>query len=200
MDESRGTGDVAKTRDGNVPLPFASLSEAGMEEYEGERDNAGVIRAAYVTPDLKYGYNVDWPTPVKLPYQLDLWCKTQHQAWYFRDLIRRLFKLQVTYVEVDFTSPLWTMLLEEVPDEVRFLGKRQVAMKSSSWTDASNLEPGDGFKDVRITLSLEVTAWMARGYTKVPLARRIVTQLRELDNGSLLTTFAVEGAIGNNNE
>lgn len=192
LDRSRGTGVVSQMRGGNIPLPFCSLSEVGSGEYDGTRDHAGTMRAAFVTSDLEFGYNVDWPTPIKLTYQLDFWCKTQNQSWFFRDLVRRFFKLQVSYVEIDFNSPVWTTQLKEVPDEVRFLGSRRIPIKVLSWANSSNLEPADGFRDIRVSFSYTADAWMARGYTKVPLVHTIRTELRELGSDALLATFALE--------
>lgn len=186
---ARGDTEAAEARDGNIPLPFVSLSESGLEEYDGKRDNMGQIRAMWVTPDLTRGVNVDWPTPVNLPYQLDFWCETRNQLRHFMELVRRLFKLEVTYVDVDFLSPRWTQVLDEVPRETRLLGRRQVALNKSQWTDASNLEPGDNLREIRASLAMVMTAWMARGFTEVPLAREIRTEVVSKEDGTLFTTF-----------
>lgn len=200
LDRSRGDSGTALNRDGNIPLPFCSMSLTGIEEYDGSRDNAGVIRGMYVKSDLSEGINVDWPTPVKLPYQIDFWCETQNQKFHFVDQVRRLFKLLVTYIEIDFASPFWDLQLERVPDETKVLGRRQVAINNSGWSDTSNLEPGDQLREIRATFSFEVNAWMARGFSVVPLARRIVTHIQENTDGEVLCSFAVEGTIDNNGD
>lgn len=190
LDRSRGDEGTAKLRDGHIPLPFVSLSESGLEEYDGSRDNMGQIRGMFVNKELTRGVNVDWPTPVNLPYQLDFWCETRNQLRHFIESVRRLFKLEVTYLDVDFLSPRWTIDEDDVvPPEVRMLGKRQVALNKSAWTDASNLEPGEGFREIRASLAMVLNAWMARGFTEVPLVREIRTELVSKEDGTLFTTF-----------
>lgn len=186
LDRSRGTGEISMMRGGTPPLPMVSISEAMPSEYDATRDNAGTMRAAYVTPDLNYGYSMDWPTPEKITYQVDFWAKTNHEMWYFRDQVRRWFKLGVTYFEIDFNDPIWTTQFEEIPNEVRFLGKRVIPMKQISWTNTSNLEPAEGFKDIRFSLTYSIDAWMARGYTKVPLVHTFTTEVREVSSDTLL--------------
>lgn len=189
---SRGKEGTAEKRGENIPLPFVSLSEAGLEEYDGSRDNYGVIRGHCVDQELRTGVNVDWPTPVNLPYQLDFWCETRGQLRHFIDSVRRLFKLQLTYVDVDFQSPRWSMDGDVIPPEVLMLGKRQVALNTTGWTDASNLEPGEGRREIRASLAMSLRAWMARGYTEVPLVREIRTEIVSRDDGTLFTTFVAE--------
>jgi hypothetical protein len=189
LNRSRGDTGIALTKDQNIPLPFLSLSEAGLEEYDGTRDNAGTIRGYCVDEGLTKGLNVDFPTPVNLPFNLEFWCESKNQLRNFMRQIRRLFKLEVTYVEIDFTSSRWEFEGEPVPPEVILLGNRQVALKKSTWTDASNLEPGESKREIRASLALVLTAWMARGFTEVPLAREIRTELVSLDDGELFATF-----------
>jgi len=191
LDASRGNTGNATKRGGNIPLPMASVS-AGTEEYDGSRDSIAVIRAMYVNQDITSGVNVDWPTPVNIPYRLDLWCETQAQMWHFQDLIRNLFKLQTTYVDIDFTSPKWKMDEDDIPTKVKLLGHRQVALIFRDMTDASNLESGADRRSLRISIGCTLTAWMPRGYTEVPLVRSISVQILELENEVLLTTFALE--------
>lgn len=192
LDASRGDDGTATRRDENIPLPFASLSEAGLEEYDGSRDNAGVIRGMYVDRELRKGVNVDWPTPVDLPYQLDVWCETRGQLRSIIRQVRRLFKLQLTYVEFNFQSPRWIEDGLEVPPEVLMLGRRQVALNTTGWTDASKLETQEERREIRASLSMVLKAWMARGYTEVPLVREIRTEIRSKTDGSSLTAFVAE--------
>jgi hypothetical protein len=189
LDASQGTEGTAEVRDQNIPLPFLSLGEAGMEEYDGSRDNAAQIRGMYVNQELTRGVNVDWPTPVNLPYNLEFWCESRNQLRQFVRQIRRLFKLEVTYLDIDFTSPHWEFEGNPVPPEVLLLGKRQVALNKSTWTDASNLDPGEGKREIRASLALVLNAWMARGFTEVPLVREIRAEIVSLADGILFTTF-----------
>jgi hypothetical protein len=186
---SSGDEGTAELRDQNIPLPFVSLGEAGLEEYDGSRDNAGQIRGMYVNQELTKGVNVDWPTPENLPYNLEFWCESKNQLRHFMRQIRRLFKLEVTYLDIDFTSEHWEFEGDPVPPEVRMLGKRQVALNKSAWTDASNLDPGEKKREIRASLALVLNAWMARGFTEVSLVREIRTEIVSLDDGILFTTF-----------
>lgn len=192
LSAQRGTEEAAELRDQNIPLPFASLGEAGLEEYDGTRDNAGQIRGMYVDQELRNGVNVDWPTPVNLPYQLDFWCETRRQLRHFIDTIRRLFKLQVTYVDVDFQSPVWSRSGFELPPEVLMLGKRQVALKVSTWTDASNLETEGERRKVRASVAMSLSAWMARGYTEVPLVREVRVEVSSPQEDEPLLSVVAE--------
>jgi hypothetical protein len=201
LDASRGTDGTAALRGQNIPLPFCSLSESGLEEYDGRRDNAGAIRAAYVNPQLTRGVTMDWPTPVNINYQLDFWCETLNQRRQFQDFVRRLFKLKVTYLEIDFASPRWAVNdTDAIPTEVKLLGRRQVALNMSTWTDASNLEPGDGNREIRASLAMTLNAWMARGYVEVPLVRSFTTEIRMLPDETLISTFALGSSNGDNCE
>lgn len=193
LSKARGDKDSALKRDQNIPLPFAALSMPSPEEYDGTRDNAGVIRAMYVNEELTESVNVDWPTPVKLNFQLDIWCETLRQQRHFYDEVRRYFKFQRTYIDIDFNSGEWE--LEdgaEMPMEVKLLGKRQIPMKINNWTDASNLEPGDGNREIRMNLSMSLDAWMARGYTMVPLVRSFELELYDYTDNTLLSDIAIE--------
>jgi hypothetical protein len=191
LEIQRGSDGTAQLRGQNIPLPFASLHE-GIEEYDGSRDNAGQIRGMYVDQELRRGVNVDWPTPVNLPFQLDIWCETQKQARTLRDLIRDYFKFQVAYLTVDFSSPQWAEDGDEIPLNVSLLGKRRVALKLTGWTDTSNLESDSGDKTVRSTLSMVMAAWMARGFTEVPLVREIRTDVVLASDGSVVQTIVEE--------
>ncbi len=193
---SRGSEGTATLRGQNVPLPFLSLSEAGFDEYDGSRDNFGVIRKMWQTPDEKVAINVDWPTPVTLPYQLDFWCENLRQMRQFRSQIRKLFKMQVAYVFVDFTSPRWLGFDEPIDPALRLLGDRKVALNISSWTDASNLEPAEGKRQIRGNLSMTLNAWLPRDFVRVPICHSIAVELREITSNELIGTSTVPNPSG----
>ncbi len=191
LDKSRGSKGSAELRGQNVPLPFVSLSEAGWEEYDGSRDTFGVIRKMWQTPDEKVAINVDWPTPVNIPYQLDFWCENERQMRQFRRQIWKLFKLNIAYVFVDFESPRWLGFEEPIDPGLRLLGNRKVALNISSWTDASNLEPGEGKRDIRGNLSMVLTAWLPRDFERVPICHSIKTELVEISSQTVLSSTEV---------
>lgn len=181
--QGQGTKDAAERRGQQIPLPFISLSEAGLEEYDGSRDSYASIRGMFRKEGGRTALNVDWPTPENLPYQLDFWCETINQRRQFVRQIRKLFKLQIAYVLVDFTDPSLYGGVNEIDPESFLLGQRKVALNLSSWTDASNLEPGQTEKrEIRFTLGMNMRAWMARSHEEVPVAQEIVTSFETFNN------------------
>ena len=71
------------------------------------------------------------------------------------------------------------------------LGNRKVALNITSWTDASNLEPGDEKRQIRGNLSMTVRAWLPRDFVRVPILHTIQTEILDISTQAALSSFNV---------
>lgn len=149
---------------GKFRISFASLVGAGV-----------VVQAAYTTTDTRMyvdterteSYTLPFPLPYDLTYQVDLWTKTQQDMQALRtSLLCRFPMTDVTYLDLP------------VPG----YGTQMIMLTLNRIDDNTDLDPGEGDRELRNTVTLTAHAWIYR----IALRRKTIRSVNTvfIDAGS----------------
>lgn len=132
-----------------APLPLASISRS---THRMDRDRLvpkqALLRGLRYTVDRRLNYDVRWPLPWDMSYQIDFWAKTRETLNQFMAMIQSDSTPQ-GLVSVDMTSidPAW--------------GKKLVSFDLDEITDNSVLESeSEQPRSLRVTCTLTLHGWL----------------------------------------
>lgn len=113
-----------------------------------------------------------FPVPINIAYQVDLWTRfvTEMNLWEQKFLME--FAAQYLYLQIR-------------PDDI-WQNKMYPVFLDSPISDTSDLEPGDGERAIRKTVSLRAEAWLFdQDTTPVSVVKQIEMQWRDFDTEDL---------------
>lgn len=133
-----------------IPLPMISMSRSSFVEDESRRQTAK-IRKRFISLDHKYWVGGNYPIPVNLGYEINLWSKTLKTADVVRlELFRKFYRSRLVVMDVFHPLPVsWI----------------KVIMKQTGFADNTSLEPGTvEERSIRHTYSFEIEGWLTYPY------------------------------------
>lgn len=138
----------------SLPLPFISMSRLGVVDDPSRREYAK-IRKRMLSKDRRKWVGGNYPIPVNLGYEINIWSKTLRTADAIRlQLKRSFYRSQLVVLDIYHPLPLsW----------------QKVIMRYTGFTDNTNLEPGTTEERmVRHTHSFEIEGWITYPYEITP--------------------------------
>ena len=175
------------------PRPFMSLYFTAPT-YDAARSSLHTFRGFNVDKVNGNALTMRYPRPVTSDVQLDLWCGDAGHiiSQSIQGQLHMMFMSDSVYLPIDWNQAKWYKPPFNVLEHARVLGRTRVRLSwEGGWSDSSNLEVGDGPKDVRCTWSGRVEAYLPYR----PEEARLLRDLRvEVYNDSetpaqLLTTY-----------
>lgn len=141
----------------------ASYSFSSAKMYTGNQNNE-----VYVLP---------FPIPYDLSYQVDIWTKTQQDMQMLRgSLLSRFSYADETFISANFGH----------------YGQKLIPLQLSRVDDSTNLEPEEGDKELRNTVTFTAKAWIFQ----VPVRTKVIQSVNValLDGSSPLSDNLVDGS------
>jgi hypothetical protein len=173
---------VRAAEDRPVPVPFMSIWMP-PGKFQPSRFSPATIRG--YAKDIKTGtaLSMRWPRPVDFEVQVDLWCGSaggHHIAQEIEGQIELQFVAESVYLPIDWTDERWYKHPFNVLAHAKALGRTRVRLINEGWTDTSELEAGEGSKEIRRTWAGRLEAFIPYR----PVVGRIVrsTHLDIIDN------------------
>jgi len=124
----------------NLALPRIILSR-GDDRMDQERQSAARVSGIQVDGEF---YRSQYPTPIEIDYQIDIWTQHQWQMNYYRRRIAMyLWNLPPRYLRANVGS---------------WWGYKWIEVYSETGTNTSELEPGGELRTIRYTYPLTVKA------------------------------------------
>lgn len=166
-------------RDGRPPLPRVAIS-LGDPVVDASRYNDNTIRLLGYKPGTNRTqiFRGEYPTPVKLPYVLDIWTEKYREMNLFEQPLLHTFKSGHTWTLVDIDSISPTPLY----------GKKYIELMShDSIRNTGDLEPSKGERVNRRTFGFDMLAWIwDLSSTTAGVVRQVSLQTYRDENLSLL--------------
>lgn len=131
---------------------------------------SGNLRIKHGTSDDEL-FVLPFPLPYEMSYQIDIWTKTQQDMQWLRSAILSRFP----YVDEGF-------LKIEFPKGKPGYGSKLIPIKLGRVDDLTDLEPDEGRREIRNTISFTALGWIFRVPIKKKTIRAINTVL--IDAGS----------------
>jgi hypothetical protein len=133
-----------------APRPFLSIYMP-VPHFDQPRWNPGRV---VIDKDIATGTarTVKWPRPVLGNVQVDLWTNVDLEAQDIAAQIDLRFVADAVKIPIDWSLDKWFKPPFNVLEHARYFGKTGVRLVvDPGWEDTSDLEEGDGPKDVRYT-------------------------------------------------
>jgi len=141
-------------------FPACSITRMGPQKDMGRRRHRGVFRrAGWVSDQQKEVYQIPYPDPWNIPYQVDVTAINRRTLNLVQTWMMLQFDDDRFYVTVDFRQVHAEAYKYPYVFPVRF----------DSLDDTSDLEVGDGERFFRLTLTVTVEAMLMRPVRKVPV-------------------------------
>ena len=169
------TVDEVKQRPAAVPFASVWIPQRANDPT---RFNPGSIRGFDRDEVKGTALTMRWPQPFKAPVQVDLWCGEGGQL--VADQLTAQVDLSFvggrTFLPVDWTLAKWYKPPFNVLEHARHLGKTRFELRAQGdgWVNNSDLEYGQGTKEVRFTWSGEIEGYLPYR----PAEARLVRDLR----------------------
>ena len=167
------------------PLVFCSIDRLS-DDYDPERDSRAGLRRFGLTEDRSKYYNMSWPLPVTLLYQVTIWSRQLRDLDGLATQLRMLFTRPgaMSYIEVDHPFPMC---------------KRIVPIREAESRRLPMIEAADQQRVLRREVSLELTGWLIRAPEEVGIVEKVTTEIYDSDDletlGDELDTFSVTEGV-----
>lgn len=190
-ERERSHDGISQTEQANedraVPVPFMSLLIA-PPKYDPVRFNPHrfVIERNITTGTAKVARYMH---PTTSDVQVDLWCGSAGA-----DLIAMSLEPQIELeffggkraLHLDWSDKRWYRPPFNVSEHAKWLGKTSVVLYSQGWEDTSDLETGDGPKEVRRTWRGRLDAYVPFRPEEARIVRTVPLQIIAPDTGEVL--------------
>jgi len=190
-ERERARDGIAQTEQANedraVPVPFMSLLIT-PPKYDPARFNPHrfVIERNLTTGTAKV---TRYMRPVTSDVQVDLWCGSAGG-----DLIAQSIEPQVEMgffaehraLHLDWSDKKWYRPPFNVSEHASWLGKTSVNLYAQGWEDTSDLETGDGAKEVRRSWRGRLDAYVPFRPEEARIVRTVPLEIIEPDTGEIL--------------
>jgi len=109
----------------------------------------------YENDDKDFVYEIPWPIPISIPYQIDIWTKTRQDLRALETaIISRFSYVDMMYLKATFKG----------------IGEQFLRITLDSVDDTSDLETGENERELRKTISTTMDGWIFRK----PIKRRTI--------------------------
>jgi hypothetical protein len=109
-------------------------------------DEGTVINCSYTAANRTATAKAPFPMPITIGYQVDIWSKTQQDTRFLREGVLTRFEV----------SPISTWVTVNLP----FYGEKLVFIDLVHDVDNSDLESGEGERELRHTITLDMHGWI----------------------------------------
>jgi len=138
-----------------IPLPFASITRSAPV-FDTTR-SLTKMQLSYYSEDFDHALKFKTPSPYNIPYQIEFWCKTKFTEIHILEWITSQidgFGLGHTEFFLKY-SPKFGM----PPNEIQPFGTKLITVVIDDMSDNSDLEPGEGDRQLRFSVQLTLKAW-----------------------------------------
>lgn len=149
----------------------------GDETIDSSRFNSNRLRRlGWKYPTVhSHIKSANFPAPVSIPYQVDLWTKYSSEMNIWLQKVITLFASTIVYLRVR-------------PNDV-YGDKIYPLVITQQISNTSEVEPGQFDRAMRRTISLRADCWIFdEAYVSVPIARRLSAEYRDSDTSALYDT------------
>lgn len=152
-----------ESEDRPAPVPFMSLwMQPG--KFDPARFSPATIRGYERDIESGTALNMRWPRPVNFEVQVDLWCGSaggHNIAQQIEGQTELHFLAESVYLPVNWNDARWYKPPFNVLEHAKVLGQTRARLVSEGWADNSEIEAGEGSKEVRRT-------WTGRLEAQIP--------------------------------
>jgi hypothetical protein len=137
-----------------------------------------------------------WPRPVMMDVQVDLWCGSDGGhviAQQVEAQIEMLFVAESAYPPIDWTQPKWYRPPFNTLEHAKVMGKSRLHLVADGWSDTSDLEVGEGPKEVRRTWAGHLEAFLPYRPSEGRLVREITVEINDDTTPPVTIDTAVVG-------
>jgi len=194
-DQSLTSRTRQQIEDSPAPRPFMSLWIA-PPKYDPKWNTPATIRGFQKDERAGTAKKMRFPRPVEATVQVDLWCGEAGH------LIAQSVEPQVELrfvtgemvgLPVDWSLEKWYKAPFNVLEHARDWGRTRLKLYTDGWDDSSNLEFGEGAKEVRRTWSGRMEAYIPYRSEEARLVRLVNLEILNLadDPPTLLETVTL---------
>jgi hypothetical protein len=174
-----------------VPVPFMSL-HITSPKFDPPRFNPHrfVIERNITTGTAKVARHM---RPTTSDVQVDLWCGSAGgdlMAMSIEPQIELSFYADHRALHIDWSDPRWYRPPFNISEHVKWLGRTSVVLYTQGWEDTSDLETGDGPKEVRRTWRGRLDAYVPFRPEESRIVRTVPLEIIEPDTGEILGVVA----------
>jgi len=172
----RGARTRQQNEDSPAPRPFMSLW-FDPPKFNPAWNSPATIRG--VTKDIKSGNatKMRYPRPVESSVQVDLWLPDEGGHSIAQSIEPQIELRFVTGdmvgLPVDWTLDKWYKPPFSILEHARVLGRTRLRLYTEGWADSSNMEFGEGSKEVRRTWSGRLEAFIPYRPEEARLVRTV---------------------------
>jgi len=157
-------GDDAQ---GLVPLPIVSVDRLA-DAYDSARANVLTLPRLAMTPGNAKFLGTQWPIPMTLTYQLNLWCKQLRDISALTVQLLHLFPpSQVKYLTVEHPAPF---------------GRRIVPALITDVSDSPKVGEAEKERLLRRVFTIRVDGWVARPANEYGYVEQVTVDFYESDD------------------
>lgn len=187
LEKERGIRISTSAGEASVPYPFMAIWREPFQE-NAPLVSSGIFRIPSF-PNAGYGFAMRSPRPVKARCDVNIYFKDKTQAEFLELQMRSLFINKISYITVDFNDTRWYQPPNDVYSYAKVLGYQDLLIEEDSLTDNSSLEDsGLRQREIRYTLSFNLSGWIPFQPYMVPLANEVIYEVREKTSGELIAT------------
>ena len=190
-ERERERAGIAQTEqadeDRPVPVPFMSLYIT-PPKFDAPRFNPHrfVIERNLTTGTAQVSRHM---RPVVSDVQVDLWCGSaggELMAMSIEPQIEMQFFADHRAIHLDWADKRWFRPPFNVSEHVQWLGKTSIVLYTQGWEDTSDLEAGDGAKEIRRTWRGRIDAYVPFRPEEARIVRTVPLDIIEPDTGEVL--------------
>lgn len=191
MMKRRGAGPDRQQADRAGYVPFMSLWIAPPKFHSQRFSPASV--PFLINQETGNALKARFPRPVQTEVQVDLWCGSaggHAMAQLIESQVEMRFLAENILLPVDWGQAKWYREPYNVSEHARYFGKTKLNLITEGWSDTSDLEAGEGPKEVRRTWSGRMEALIPHRPEEARLVGRVVMDICDY-NHDLLDTVTV---------
>lgn len=180
MEDNRGLKFSMAQGQRALPQPFIAVWRSRFTDFT-ELRNPALYRHFYTDEENGYGLAMMKPAPKKAQVDVNFYCGNQTQEEHIEMQIHAtLFPQVVSHITVDFDDPRWYKSPNEGFEYAKVLGQQKIQIRKESLVDNSSIEDsGMNQRELRMTLTCSLLAWIPFQPYAVPLARSIEYVVKE---------------------
>lgn len=188
LDKRRAQGKVPgketeqEIEDRPSSVPFMSV-HMPPPKFDPSRFNPNTVRG--FAKDIQAGTAkvMRWPRPVVSDVQVDLWCGSAggyEIAYSIEGQLDLHFVAESVYLPVDWTLDKWYRPPFNVLEHAKVLGQTRIRLITDGWQDNTDLETGEGAKEVRHTWTGKLEAYIPYRPSEARLVREIIVAIEDI--------------------
>lgn len=138
-----------------TPVPFMSVWMT-PPKFDQALFNPGTIRGFDYDTRRGTAKKMRWPRPYGAEVQVDLWCGSAGGDLIAQDIQGKIdlqFIAESVYLPVDWSQAKWYRPPFDILEHAKVLGRTRIRLVHEGWTDTSDIEAGEGRKEIRRTFS-----------------------------------------------